>query len=106
MPRWRPNRSKTSSAICVRAGQHPRPGAQQRRRPLEPFVLLENHGPKAGGAPTGKLGDAIKTAFGSFDDFKAKFEAAGIGRFGSGWAWLVTRRQAGNRLHAEPGQPI
>jgi Fe-Mn family superoxide dismutase len=45
--------------------------------------------PKAGGAPTGKLADAIKTAFGSFTDFQAKFEAAGIGRFGSGWAWLV-----------------
>jgi Fe-Mn family superoxide dismutase len=46
-------------------------------------------GPKAGGAPTGELGDAIKTAFGSFDAFKEKIEAAGVGRFGSGWAWLV-----------------
>jgi Fe-Mn family superoxide dismutase len=47
-------------------------------------------GPKAGGAPTGKLGDAINSTFGSFADFQAKFEAAGIGRFGSGWAWLVS----------------
>ena len=47
-------------------------------------------GPKAGGQPTGKLGDAIKSAFGSFADFQAKFEAAGLGRFGSGWAWLVS----------------
>ena len=47
-------------------------------------------GPNAGGAPTGKLADDISAAFGSFDDFKAKFEAAGIGRFGSGWAWLVS----------------
>jgi len=46
-------------------------------------------GPKAGGAPSGKLGDDIKAAFGSFDAFKEKFEAAGVGRFGSGWAWLV-----------------
>src|SRR6266542_5032767 len=45
--------------------------------------------PKAGGAPSGKLGDAITATFGSFDAFKEKFEAAGIGRFGSGWAWLV-----------------
>jgi Fe-Mn family superoxide dismutase len=51
--------------------------------------------PKAGGAPTGKLADDIKAAFGSFDDFKAKFEAAGVGRFGSGWAWLVVN---GGRL--------
>ena len=46
--------------------------------------------PNAGGAPTGKLADDIKSAFGSFDEFKAKFEAVGIGRFGSGWAWLVS----------------
>jgi len=46
-------------------------------------------GPKAGGAPSGKLADDIKAAFGSFDGFKEKFDAAGLGRFGSGWAWLV-----------------
>jgi len=45
--------------------------------------------PNAGGEPTGALGDAIKATFGSLDDFKAKLEAAGMGRFGSGWAWLV-----------------
>ncbi len=45
--------------------------------------------PKAGGAPSGKLADDIKAAFGSLDAFKEKFEAAGMGRFGSGWAWLV-----------------
>ena len=46
--------------------------------------------PHAGGAPTGKLGDDIKATWGSFEAFKEKFEAAGIGRFGSGWAWLVS----------------
>lgn len=46
-------------------------------------------GPGKGGEPTGKLADAIKSTFGSFDDFKAKIEAAGATRFGSGWAWLV-----------------
>ncbi len=44
--------------------------------------------PNGGGQPEGKLADAIKEAFGSFDEMKEKFNAAGAGRFGSGWAWL------------------
>ncbi|HZO54471.1 MAG TPA: superoxide dismutase [Bryobacteraceae bacterium] len=46
-------------------------------------------GPKGGGSPVGNLGTAITGAFGSFDVFKEKFGAAGVGRFGSGWAWLT-----------------
>ncbi len=46
--------------------------------------------PNAGGVPTGALADAIHSAFGSFAEFQAKFEAAGLGRFGSGWVWLVS----------------
>jgi Fe-Mn family superoxide dismutase len=53
-------------------------------------------GPKCGGQPSGKLGDAIKSAFGSFDGFKEKFAAAGATRFGSGWAWLGVK--AGGEL--------
>ncbi|MBO9153231.1 superoxide dismutase [Chitinophaga sp. GCM10012297] len=48
-------------------------------------------GPNAGGAPSGKLADAINSAFGSFDAFKEKFNAAGVSRFGSGWAWLIVK---------------
>ena len=44
---------------------------------------------KAGGEPGGDLGAALKAAFGDFAGFKEKFNAAGMGRFGSGWAWLV-----------------
>ena len=46
-------------------------------------------GPAKGGAPSGDLATAIGATFGSFDAFKEKFEAGGIGRFGSGWVWLV-----------------
>ena len=48
----------------------------------------ESLAPNAGGNPDGKLADAINEAFGSFDEFKEKFNAAGTTRFGSGWAWL------------------
>jgi len=45
--------------------------------------------PNGGGAPTGAVGDAINSAFGSYDEFKAKFAEAAATQFGSGWAWLV-----------------
>jgi superoxide dismutase, Fe-Mn family len=45
--------------------------------------------PKAGGPPTGAIADAINSSFGSFDKFKEQLKAAAVGRFGSGWAWVV-----------------
>jgi Fe-Mn family superoxide dismutase len=45
--------------------------------------------PKGGGEPSGALADAITKAFGDFAKFKEQFAAAGVGRFGSGWAWLI-----------------
>ena len=55
-------------------------------------------------APSGTLADAIKTAFGSFDEFKTKFEAAGIGRFGSGWVWLVLDGACKLQIVSTPNQ--
>ncbi len=52
-------------------------------------LFWESLSPNGGGAPTGDLAAAIDEAFGSFDAFKEQFEAAGVGQFGSGWAWLV-----------------
>ncbi len=46
-------------------------------------------GPNAGGQPSGALAEAIRSSFGSFDNFKDKFSTAAATRFGSGWAWLV-----------------
>jgi Fe-Mn family superoxide dismutase len=56
---------------------------------LNHSMFWESMSPDGGGEPSGDLAGAISDAFGSFDDFKEKFEAAGVGQFGSGWAWLV-----------------
>jgi superoxide dismutase, Fe-Mn family len=74
--------------------------------PADIRTVVRNHGgghanhsmfwklmaPKGGGAPTGKLADDLNAAFGSLDGFKEKFEAAGVSRFGSGWAWLIVNK--------------
>jgi Fe-Mn family superoxide dismutase len=54
------------------------------------WTLLAPKG-KGGSEPSGPLGDAIKSSFGSFADFKTKFQDAGGKRFGSGWAWLIVK---------------
>lgn len=51
----------------------------------------ESLAPQAGGQPSGKLADAINAAFESFTSFQEKFAAAGMTRFGSGWAWLIVK---------------
>ena len=55
-------------------------------------------GPGGGGAPTGAIADAINGSFGGFDKFKEEMKKAGVGRFGSGWAWLIA---SGNTLTIE-----
>jgi Fe-Mn family superoxide dismutase len=61
--------------------------------------------PAASGAPAGPLADAIKRDFGSFEQFKARFAAAGAKVFGSGWVWLARAQQDGGglRVHTTSG---
>ena len=59
--------------------------------------------PNAGGEPSGALAAAIERAFGDFAKFKEQFNAAGVGRFGSGWAWLV-RDGNGLAITSTPNQ--
>ena len=61
-------------------------------------MFWEVMGPGKGGAPAGALAAAINSAFTSFDSFKEQFAKAGVGRFGSGWAWLI---DAGGKLVIE-----
>jgi Fe-Mn family superoxide dismutase len=61
-------------------------------------------GPNGGGEPTGALGEAITSTFGSFDAFKDQFEAAGATRFGSGWAWLIVNKAGALEVVSTPNQ--
>ena len=59
--------------------------------------------PDGGGQPDGALGEAINQTFGSFDEFKTQFKAAGVNQFGSGWAWLV-HNGSGLEIVSTPNQ--
>jgi Fe-Mn family superoxide dismutase len=67
-------------------------------------MFWEIMGPKAGGAPVGNLAKGIHAKYGSFDEFKAKFAAAAMGRFGSGWAWLIKTPEGGVDIVSTPNQ--
>ncbi|WP_026997913.1 superoxide dismutase [Flectobacillus major] len=60
--------------------------------------------PNGGGAPVGTLAEAINAKFGTFEDFKAEFKKAAIGRFGSGWAWLVAQADGSVAISSTPNQ--
>jgi len=59
---------------------------------------------KGGTPPSGKLAEEINATFGSLDAFKEKFEAAGLGRFGSGWAWLIVNKTGKIEIVSSPNQ--
>ncbi|MCC6265637.1 MAG: superoxide dismutase [Bryobacterales bacterium] len=66
-------------------------------------LFWEIMSPKGGGEPVGNLATAIKGKFGDFASFKEKFAAAGLGRFGSGWAWLI-KTDGGVDILSTPNQ--
>ncbi len=57
-----------------------------------------------GGAPGGRIGQAIEASFGSLDDMKTKFNEAGVGRFGSGWVWLIVDGAGQLQIVSTPNQ--
>ena len=87
-----------------RAGKHSHRGAKQRRRPCQPLAVLDDSGQRQGGAPVGKLADAIKTELAGFDAFKEALTKAGVGRFGSGWAWLSLDKNKKLVVESTPNQ--
>ena len=61
-------------------------------------------GPKAGGDPSGSVGDAIKSSFGDFSKLKEQLNASGLARFGSGWAWVVADKGGKLSIESTPNQ--
>jgi len=60
--------------------------------------------PNGGGSPTGPIADVINKNFTDFETFKQQFSAAGVGRFGSGWAWLTMDKSGNFRIESTPNQ--
>ena len=67
-------------------------------------LFWELMAPKAGGEPSGNVAGAITKAFGDFAKFRDAFKAAGVGRFGSGWAWLVAAKDGTLTIESTPNQ--
>jgi len=86
-----PNEGKSLAEIVAIAGSIGAPVRNNGGGHWNHTFFWESLAPNAGGTPTGKLADAITAAFGSFDAFKEKMAAAGMTRFGSGWAWLIVK---------------
>jgi Fe-Mn family superoxide dismutase len=84
----KPEENMSIEDICKNISKQPMPVRNNGGGHFNHSLFWTIMKPNGGGEPTGKLGDAINSAFGTFADFKTKFAEAGATRFGSGWAWL------------------
>jgi superoxide dismutase, Fe-Mn family len=90
--------------ICKNISKYPAPVRNNGGGHYNHSLFWTIMGPNSGGAPSGAVLDAINGAFGTFDEFKTKFAAAGTGRFGSGWAWLVVDGSGKLQITSTPNQ--
>ena len=90
----KPEENLSIEEICKNISKYPMPVRNNGGGHFNHSLFWSIMGPNAGGNPTGEVSDAINAAFGTLEEFKTKFAAAGVGRFGSGWAWLI-RNQNG-----------
>jgi Fe-Mn family superoxide dismutase len=90
--------------ICKNISKYPAPVRNNGGGHYNHSLFWTVLGPNAGGAPSGALADAINAAFTSLDEFKTKFAAAGTGRFGSGWAWLIKDGSGKLQISSTPNQ--
>ena len=100
----KPEVSLSIEDICKNISKYPAPVRNNGGGHYNHSLFWTVMAPNAGGVPTGALADAITSAFGNFDEFKTKFAAAGVGRFGSGWAWLIKDGSGKLQITSTPNQ--
>ena len=100
----KPEESLSIEEICKNISKYPMAVRNNGGGHYNHSLFWTVMGPNAGGAPTGALADAINAAFVTFDEFKAKFAAAGTTRFGSGWAWLIVGADGKLAVTSTPNQ--
>jgi Fe-Mn family superoxide dismutase len=85
----KPEENLSIEEICKNISKYPAPVRNNGGGHYNHSLFWTVLAPNAGGKPSGDLATAIDKKFGSFDTFKEEFAKAGVGRFGSGWAWLI-----------------
>jgi len=100
----KPEESLSIEEICKNISKYAAPVRNNGGGHYNHSLFWTVMGPKGGGAPSGAVADAINAAFGNFDEFKTKFAAAGAGRFGSGWAWLIVDGSGKLQITSTPNQ--
>ena len=100
----KPEENSSIEEICKNISKHPVAVRNNGGGHYNHSFFWTILGPNAGGKPSGALADAINAAFGNFDEFKTKFAAAAVGRFGSGWAWLIADSSGKLQITSTPNQ--
>jgi superoxide dismutase, Fe-Mn family len=100
----KPEESLSIEEICANISKYPAAVRNNGGGHYNHSLFWTIMAPNAGGSPTGALVDAINAAFGNFDEFKTKFNAAGTTRFGSGWAWLIKDASGKLQITSTPNQ--
>jgi Fe-Mn family superoxide dismutase len=100
----KPEENLSIEEICKSISKYPAPVRNNGGGHYNHSLFWTLLSPKGEGSPSGALGDAIKSAFGTFDEFKTKFAAAATGRFGSGWAWLIVDASGKLQITSTPNQ--
>jgi Fe-Mn family superoxide dismutase len=98
------NENKTLEELVENAGKISAPVRNNGGGHWNHTFFWHSLAPASGNSPSGKLIEAINAAFGSFDEFKTKFAAAGVGRFGSGWVWLIVKNDGKLEISSTPNQ--